>query len=120
MKRFGLLSALFIMLSAIGFTSCDSEPVDSELVGSNDNEGANAPAGPAVFKADFSNQTFTATETKAFKTEALISIQGMRGTNGEMFTLVIDGTTTGTYNNALLSYEPNNLSEYTYLTLILI
>lgn len=114
MNKMRFFSTVFTLLLAIGFTSCDSEPVDTELVGGQTTPGTNTPAGPAVFKADFNNQTFTATTAMALKTEAFMTIQGIRGTNGEMFNIVIEGTTTGTYNDALMTYDPNNASEYTY------
>lgn len=118
MKRFRLFSAFLVLFSAISFTACDTEPVDPELVNNPQNPGPNNP-GPgdedAVFKVDFSGQTYTATSTQAVIGNGLITIGGFRGTNGESVAFVLDGTTTGTYDEeALISYDPGNASEFTY------
>lgn len=109
MKRFRLFSAFLMLFSAISFTACDSEPADSNL---NPNNPGN---GEAVFKVDFNNETYTATSTQAAIGNGLITIGGFRGTQGESVALVIDGTTTGTYNDALMSYDTGNNSEYAYV-----
>lgn len=117
MKRFRLFSAFLVLFSAISFTACDTEPVDPELVNNPQNPGNpnNPGGGEAVFKVDFSGQTYTATSTQAVIGNGLITIGGFRGTNGESVAFVLDGTTVGTYDEeALISYDPGNASEFTY------
>jgi len=114
MKRIKLLSVLFLALAATTFTSCgDTEPVDPVLTQPGDGE---TPAGPAVFKVDFSGQTYVATATTAVIGQGLISVQGVKGTNGQAVSIVVEGTTTGTYSGevAVMDYNPGNNSGYSY------
>lgn len=47
MKKFKVLPAFFVLLTALAFTSCDTEPVDNELVGNNPTpENPNNPGNP--------------------------------------------------------------------------
>jgi hypothetical protein len=47
MKKFKALSAFIVLFSALAFTSCDTEPVDSELIGNNpENPNPNNPNNP--------------------------------------------------------------------------
>ncbi|KGO91902.1 DUF6252 family protein [Flavobacterium subsaxonicum] len=111
MKRTKLLSAFLVLFTAIGFISCDVEPIDPVLL---DYEAPEVL--PASFKVDFSGQTYTATTTEAVIADGLIAIGGIRGTNGETVGFSVVGTTTGTYSgaNLIMSYEPSAISEYTY------
>lgn len=72
------------------------------------------PNPTAVFKADFNNATWNATQYQAIVSGNIIQIVGTKS-NGETFAFLIDGATTGTYpaNDNLLSYTPSN-SEYSY------
>ncbi|PTB92543.1 hypothetical protein C9974_12290 [Marinobacter sp. B9-2] len=109
MKKLSFLSAFVVLFAAIGLTSCDSEPVDPVLL---DNQPQ--PTGPAVFKVDFSGETFTADETEAVIADGLIAIGGIQG--NEQVSIVIPGTTVGTYDGAevLMAYHPTLDSEYQY------
>lgn len=116
MKRIKFLSILFLALSAITLTSCgDTEPVDPVLTQPGDGE---TPAGPAVFKVDFSGQTYVATATTAVIGQGLITVHGAKGANGQAVSIVVEASTTGTYNGelALMDYNPGN-SEYSYSNL---
>jgi hypothetical protein len=112
MKKLRVLSAFMVLFTAIGFVSCDSEPVDPLLL---DNEGEQ-PTGPAIFKVDFSGSTFTATTAQAVVGDGVIAIMGIRGTNGESVSLALPGSTTGTYSGdeVLMVYSPTAASEYQF------
>jgi|SRR5690606_35923805 len=119
MKRFRLFSVFLVLISAVSFTACDTEPVDPVLIDNPQNpEDPNNPGpgdGDAVFTVDFNGETFTATSTQASVGNGLIVIGGFRGANGESVSLAIDGTSVGTYNDALMSYDPGNSTEYAYV-----
>lgn len=114
MKKINLLSVLFIMLSAISFTSCDTEPIDPVL-GENLGQQPNQPGNP-VFKVDFGGQTYIANSTLATVGNGLITIGGFKGTNGEMVSIIVQGTAQGTYDASkiMLNYSPSAVSEYAY------
>jgi hypothetical protein len=113
MKRLRILSIFMVLFSVIGFTSCDTEPLDPNLL---DGEDGNGPTTPALFKVDFGGQTFTASSTQAVITDGLIVVSGVRGTKGEMVSLAISATKVGTYtgDDIILSYDPSADSEFTY------
>jgi hypothetical protein len=117
MKRFKITSILFVLLSVLSI-SCDTEPVDPVL-NENGNGNENPGSGSAVFKVDFNGETYVATNTLATVGNGLISIGGLKGSNGQAVSIVIEGTTTGTYSGgdvALMDYNPGN-SEYSYSNL---
>lgn len=101
-----------VLLSAISFTSCDTEPLDNKLLTDEDP----TTVGPATFTVDFGGKTFTATSTQAAIADGVIVISGVRGSKGETVGLAITGTKVGTYSgdNIVLSYDPSTDSEYTY------
>jgi Family of unknown function (DUF6252) len=112
-----ILSALLTLFVAIGFTGCQTEPVDPAVL---DNEPIDVP-GDASFTVQFGGQTFEADATQAVIEGGLITVGGMRGTNGETVAFVLAGNQEGTYNAAnldegglLFSYTPTASSEYTY------
>jgi len=117
MKKFRLLSAVLVMFTVLGLVSCDTEPVDPVLNPGGENPGTN-PVRQPVFKVDFSGQTYVATNTIATVGSGLITIGGVKGTNGEMVSIVISGTAQGTYSgeNVMMDYNPGN-SEYSYSNL---
>ncbi|WP_294818662.1 DUF6252 family protein [uncultured Flavobacterium sp.] len=113
MKKLSFLSAFIVLFAAIGFTSCDSEPVDPLLI---DNEPTQ-PTGPAIFKVDFSGSTYTADEAQAVVTANSIMISGIKA-NGSVFALSVPGSTTGTYDGAdgvLMTYKPTVTSAFMYM-----
>jgi hypothetical protein len=114
MKRFKFLPAFLILFTALSFIACETEPVDSQLINNPNPTPENPEEGDAVFKVDFDGQTYTATSTTAVMGQGLITIGGFRGTQGESVALVVDGTQTGTYTEALMVYTPSNASEYGY------
>lgn len=117
MKKLNVLAAFFVLFTTIGFVSCDTEPVDPVLIdnGQNPNNPNNPnPSETAVFKVDYNGATHTANNTLATMGNGLIVIQGIMGSNGEAVSIVIDGTTAGTYTDAIMNYLPNNSSEYGY------
>jgi hypothetical protein len=112
MKNIKFLAGLFLLITA--FSSCEVEPIDSEI----DLDDFNNPAtGPAVFKADFSGSTWTAAVAQANITTDGIQIIGSKA-NGENFAFFVDATTTGTYpaNQNFLTFTPAG-STYGYWSL---
>jgi len=115
MKKIKALVAVFaVIFAAVNFTSCDTEPVDPVLLENIGQEPGTA--GPAVFKVDFSGETFVATSSAATVNNANIAITGIKGTNGQAVSILIDGNTVGNYPSAkvLLDYTPSADSEYSY------
>lgn len=96
MKRIKVLSALFMLFTAIGFTSCgDDSP---ELDGSS-NGNSNS-----YFKVNFSEDLYTATTAGAEVHNGMITITGTRGQAGEAITMTLTGNTLGTYTDVTMSY----------------
>jgi Family of unknown function (DUF6252) len=101
MKKMKLLCSLLVLFTAIGFTSCDTEPVDPLLIGENPGE-----TGPASFEVDFSGDTYqTETATAAIE-NGTITLTATRS-DGAMFIIVVPGTTAGTYNTPVITYKPS-------------
>lgn len=71
----------------------------------------------SFFKVDFNGQTFNATTKTAVITNGSIIIGAMRGTNGESFSIALNGATTGVYNSAddVITYTPSDVSQYNYI-----
>lgn len=116
MKNTKITTFLLLIFAALSFNSCDNEPIDSAIdLGDFDNGGGNNT--PALFKADFSGETWTANTAQAQITSNSIIIGGIK-TDGSAFGLAIEGSTTGTYqaNQNLLAFNPAN-SEYAYASL---
>lgn len=101
MKRLKLLSALTILFMAIGFTSCDVEPIDPALVG--EDPGNNAPS---AFQVDFNGQTYQANTSQAAVLNGSIVVSAVKS-DGSTFMITIPGTTVGTYTDATIMYTPN-------------
>lgn len=111
MKKFKALSAFFVLFTALSFVSCDTEPVDSELIGNpvngnpnnpnptNPNNPAN-PTNPAtgVFKVDYDGATHVATMAQAIVNEEYINITGMMP-DGGTFIISVPQPAVGTYVN---------------------
>jgi len=100
MKKIKLLSAFLILFTAIGFVSCDTEPVDPLLL----NEDPNEPL-PASFEVDFNSQTYQASTVQASVINNSIIISAVRA-DGATFMITVPGTTTGEYTNATILYTP--------------
>lgn len=96
-----LLSAFLVLFTAIGFVSCDTEPVDPVLVGENPEE-----TGPASFTVDFSGETYETETVSAAIVNGITTITATRA-DGATFLIMVLGTTPGTYNAPLISYQPN-------------
>jgi len=79
-------------------------------------EIAPIPTGPAVFKADFDAQTYTATLTQAFISGGSITITAAKA-SGESFGFILDGTTVGTYQakDHLVAYNVSATAENSYI-----
>lgn len=112
MKKIMKLSALFLVLLSLIFVSCDSEAVDPVLLENIGEEPGTA--GPAVFKVDFSGDTYVATAAAAVAANGSIVITGLKGTNGQSIVLSVNGTTTGSYNTASIVYNTGGVSQFVY------
>lgn len=112
MKNLKFLSVLVILFSAFTFTSCDNEPIDSAINLDDFDNGGNA--GPALFKADFSGETWTALSSQAVISGNFIQIAGIKS-DGSGFGFIIEGSSTGTFpaNTNLLAFNPAG-SEFSY------
>jgi hypothetical protein len=110
MKNIKIIGSLLLLFTALTFTSCENEPLDPEL--NLDDFGNNNPT--AVFKADFSGSTWTATQSTAVISGNLIQIVGGKS-NGESFGFLINANAVGTYpaNQNILAFTPAG-SEFGY------
>lgn len=114
MKKIKFLTSFVVLFSIFTFTSCDNEPIDPALTVGGENPGEN-PNLPGVFKADFDGQTFTANTTMAYISGGSIIMNAVKS-NGESFSMILDGTSVGTYqaNDNLIGYSPAG-SEFAYV-----
>lgn len=116
MKRIRILSVLLTMFVAIGFTGCQTEPVDPAVL---DNNPIDVP-GDASFTVEFGGETFEADQAQAVFQNSTLSISGIRGTNGEAVSMMLSVNGEGLYNSAiegqeiLFMYMPNATSGYSY------
>jgi hypothetical protein len=114
MKKINFITYFVLLFSVFTFTSCDNEPIDPAIVIGGENPGEN-PGTTGVFKADFDGQTFTTNTTMAYISGGSIIMNAVK-TNGESFSMILDGTTPGTYpaNPNLIGYSPAG-SEYAFI-----
>ncbi|MHA3788796.1 DUF6252 family protein [Flavobacterium hauense] len=115
MKKIRLLSVVLAMITALGFISCDSEPVDPVLNPGGENPGTN-PVGNANFKVDFGGSTFVATSAVAKYEQGMLIIAGAK-TSGEVVSVGVSGTTEGTYNNNTMNYIPGVNAQTGYMNI---
>lgn len=103
MKKIKLLSVFFLLATAVIFTSCNSD---------DSNDPVNIPTG--TFTADMDGEPFVAMTATAMQVNGTISIAGLRNTNGELITIIAQGTTPGTYQNSFMYYTTatTNGTEY--------
>lgn len=114
MKKHNLLTYLFIFCTVL-FTSCSDEfePIDPAIqIPGNGGGGSTAP----VFSVDFNGATFVASNYQAVITGGSIVVSGIRASNGDSVSFIVDGTTTGSYpaNENIIIYQPAG-TEYGYL-----
>ncbi|MBP8065892.1 MAG: hypothetical protein KAY31_00290 [Flavobacterium sp.] len=116
MKKLKSLAFFALFLSALSFTSCDGdiEPLDPAL-NPNNGGGGGGTNTPGVFKADFDGQTFSTSSTMVYMSGGSIILNAVKS-NGESFSFILNGTTTGTYpaNDSFVAYNPAG-SEFGYL-----
>lgn len=106
-------STLLLVFTSLFFTSCDVEPVDSELTNFLSEQEQQNNVGSPLFKANFNNATWTAQNTVVYISGGLIRLEASIGVNGEGFGFLLNGATTGSYpaNDNFVIYSPAN-SEY--------
>lgn len=114
MKKHNLLTYLFIFCVAL-FTSCSDEfePIDPAIqIPSDGGGGSTAP----VFSVDFNGSTFVASNYQAVIIGGSIVVSGIRASNGDSVSFIVDGTTTGSYpaKDNIIIYQPAG-TEYGYL-----
>lgn len=112
MKIIKLLPAFLILFTAIGFVSCESEPVDPVFLDYEEENDPEVTGGS--FTVNIDGEAFTATMAQASIAEGVIAIAGAAGTNGENVSILVGNTAVGTYNDALLVYTPSAASEFGY------
>ncbi len=110
-NKLRFLAVFAILITAFNFTSCDNEPLDSDIDTDNPGPGSTTP----VFKATFNGQTYSTPNVLAQVNADGISLVAIKS-SGESFAFDISGTTIGTYqaNANLLAYVPFASSEYGY------
>lgn len=104
MKKFRILSALLVLVTAIGFTSCDSE---SPTLGNNTGPGADPNAPSLVVATGLGN--FEAEDITAVISNGAIVVTGSQtpGNGGNAITMTLNKTRlrlNREYNNVALSY----------------
>lgn len=101
MKKFKILS-IFVIFVPLIFLSCTYEPVGSsvEILPS-------VPIPIGSFKVDFDTNSFITSNNSAVIKEGKITIYAVKGTQLETFSVVITGTSTGTYltNTNIFTYS---------------
>jgi len=115
MKKIKVLSVIMILFAAAGLISCETEQLDSDLLTEQPPTGGNNNNnGPASFKVDVNGQPFVANTTMATIGNGLTSISGVKTDTGATVTMTVQATTTGTYNNVIMTYSPNPDDEFGY------
>ena len=120
MKRFKIVQAFALLFLAIGFTACDTEPVDPVLL---DNIGQNPGGSTGSFTVDFNGQTYVATQSAAIYNEGMLSVNGVRisGSNIESISFVLINPVEGqtyTGDDILMAYTPSmSMFQYTNINL---
>lgn len=111
MNKIKFIASVFLILASFSLTSCDVEPIDGAL---DPNDFDNPTNGPAVFKADFSGSTWTATEVQAVVSTNFITIGATRA-DGSTFAILVNASVPGTYpaNANIVAYTPAT-SEFGY------
>ena len=118
MKNIKLASLLVLFISALTFTSCDNEPIDSNInLGDFDNGNNGGSTTNGNFKVDFNGQTWVSASTQAVLSDNTIQIIGLK-TDGSAFEVSSDNATVGTYpaNQNLLIYNPA-ASQFGYVSI---
>ncbi len=101
MKRIKNLSTLLLLIVTFGFISCDTEPVDPVFL-----DYEPEVEEPASFKVSFGGDTYVASTTAVVMENGVTTISAVRANDGAVFTLVVPGTTAGTYNTSVIAYAP--------------
>lgn len=118
MKKSLIFKSLILLFSIISFVSCETEPLDSalDLNDFQNPSGSNNSSNQFVFTASIDGQNWVANGANAQVGPNLIIINGKRGSNGESFQFLIDGSTVGTYpaKEHLVTFVPDN-SDYGWL-----
>ena len=95
MRRFRFFILPLIMISTFCLNSCENEPLDPALIGTNPNPGTSS----GVFKVDFDGKTFVATTVQAIVNDTYVAISGLKMPSGELvqITLPAPYNKVGTY-----------------------
>ncbi|KOS07960.1 hypothetical protein AM493_19325 [Flavobacterium akiainvivens] len=111
-----ILSAMLTLFVAIGFTSCQTEPVDPAVLDNNPVTPEVPGAGDASFTVKLNGTSFVADETQAVIDGELMAIGGIKGTAGETVGIAITGSGEGTFtgDDVLFSYQTSDAAENTY------
>ena len=80
MRRFRFFILPLIMISTFCLNSCENEPLDPALIGTNPNPGTSS----GVFKVDFDGKTFVATTVQAIVNDTYVAISGLKMPSGEL------------------------------------
>lgn len=119
MKKSIIRSLVIVLITSIGFVSCDTEPVDPVLNNNNNNgENPNNPNNPSggVFKVDFGGETFVAQSATAKYENGLLVVVGAKSPS-EVVSVGVSGTAEGTYTETTCSYIPSASSQTGYMNI---
>lgn len=102
MKFLRFLKLYLSLVTVFSLYSCTYEPVGSSVV-----IPLVTPIPTGSFKVDFDNNSFITTNNTAVIKEGKITINAVKGTQLESFSVIITGTVTGTYltNTNIFSYS---------------
>ena len=120
MKKSIVFKSLIFLFSIVTLISCETEPldpaIDLNVFAPNNPNNPNNPNGTALFAADFDGQTFVASATQAVLTDGQLVILGSRTTQGDIFSIVIENASVGTFpaNQNLISYQLQD-DDYAFL-----
>jgi Family of unknown function (DUF6252) len=110
MKKVHLFNAIALVF-VILLSSCDSEPIDSDLlnvqINDNTDDDDDDADTTAVFKVDFNNTTWTAATASAQYSNEMLSVSGINA-NGSFFVITVPNPHVGTFEFAATQPNPNS------------
>jgi len=102
MKRISLLSLFAVFFMAIGFTSCDTEPIDPTFNENNNGGGGNTPA---AFQVTIGGDLYQTTNATGAVTSNMLTLTATN-TSGATFTITVPAAR-GNYTTPIIIYRPS-------------
>ncbi|MFP9118688.1 DUF6252 family protein [Flavobacterium sp. RNTU_13] len=101
MKRINVLSFMWLVLVAIGFTACNTEPVDPALANNGGNNNTTA-----AFQVNIGADLYQASATSGIVANNQLTLTATDAT-GKMFTITVPAAV-GEYSNPAIKYVANS------------